>query len=130
MKKSFKNSIVIISSLAFMSFMLFAFTPSYQKPWNIPAEYNVKKNNVKADPTTLKAGEATFGKYCKACHGAKGLGNTKVPSFATPAFKKQVAGIVYYKAIIGNKQGGMPNFEQKITNETDRWSLVNYLYTL
>jgi mono/diheme cytochrome c family protein len=133
MKKSLKNTITIISSLVFMSFIFFAFTPGDQKPWNIPAKYKSMKNPVKSDPTSINAGKAIYAKHCKSCHGAKGLGDgpkattlkAKIPSFATKEFKSQVPGETYYKAIIGMDE--MPNFEKKILDESERWSLVNYL---
>lgn len=129
MKKSFRNSIAIFSSLAFMSFIFFSFTPAHQSPWNIPANYKSMKNTVKSDPKSIEAGKAAFTKMCKSCHGVKGTGSAKIPSFATPAFKKQTAGEIYYKSIVGMKTAGMPNFEKKILEENERWSLVNYLLT-
>lgn len=136
MKNSLKNSITIISSLVFMSFIFFAFTPGNQKAWNIPAKYKTMKNPVKADATNIAAGKATYSKHCKACHGVKGLGDgpkapslkTKVPSFASKAFKSQAPGEIYYKATFGMDE--MPNFEKKILDESERWALVNYLGTL
>ena len=94
------------------------------------------KNPVKSDATSINAGKATFAKHCKSCHGAKGLGDgpkattlkTKVPSFASKAFKSQAPGEIYYKAIIGMDE--MPNFEKKILDESERWSVVNYLGSL
>ena len=136
MNKLFKNSTVIISSLIFMSFMLFAFAPGNQKPWNVPAKYKSMKNPAKADVASINAGKEIFAKHCKSCHGAKGLGDgpkaatlkTKVPSFASKAFKSQAPGEIYYKAIIGMDE--MPNFEKKILDESERWSVVNYLGSL
>jgi mono/diheme cytochrome c family protein len=136
MKNSFRKSIVIISSLVFMSSIFFAFTPGYQKPWNIPAKYKTMKNPVKSDATSINAGKALYAKHCKSCHGAKGLGDgtkaatlkTKIPSFATKEFKGLPAGEVYYKAIIGMDE--MPNFEKKILDDSERWSVVNYILSL
>ena len=119
-----------------MSFIFFAFTPGDQKPWIIPAKYKSMKNPVKSDPTSINAGKAVFAKHCKSCHGAKGLGDgpkattlkTKIPSFATKAFKGQAPGELYFKSIIGMDE--MPNFEKKILDESERWSLVNYIGSL
>jgi len=136
MKNSINKSIVIISSLVFISFIFFAFTPGYQKPWDVPAKYKTMKNPVKSDPTSITTGKATYAKHCKACHGVKGLGDgpkagslkTKVPSFASKAFKSQAPGEIYYKMVFGREE--MPNFEKKILDESERWSVVNYLGSL
>ena len=135
MNKLFKSSTVIISSLIFMSFMLFAFAPGNQKPWNIPAKYKSMKNPVKSDPTSINAGKALYAKHCKSCHGGKGIGDgpkaaslkTKINSFASKDFKAQAPGEKYYESIVGRDE--MPNFEKKILDESERWSVVNYLDT-
>jgi len=135
MKKSIKKGVVVISSMVFMSVILLAFTPGIQKPWNVPAKYKSMKNPVKNDQASINAGKATYAKHCKSCHGAKGLGDgpkattlkTKIPSFATKEFKARANGDVYYQTIIGRDE--MPNFEKKILDESERWNLVNYLYS-
>jgi mono/diheme cytochrome c family protein len=135
MNKFFKNSTVIISSLIFMSFMLFAFTPGDQKPWNVPAKYKSMKNSVKSDPTSINAGKAIYAKHCKSCHGGKGLGDgpkaaslkSKIRSFASKEYKSQTPGEKYYESFVGRDE--MPNFEKKVLDESDRWSLINYIDT-
>ena len=135
MNKLFKNSTVIISSLIFMSFMLFAFAPGNQKPWNVPAKYKSMKNTVKSDPASINAGKALYAKHCKSCHGGKGLGDgpkaaslkTKIRSFASKDFQGQAAGEKYYESFVGRDE--MPNFEKKVLDESDRWSIINYLDT-
>lgn len=103
-------------------------------PWNIPANYKTMKSTVKAgDPSINTVGKDLFAKHCKSCHGAKGLGDgpksaslkTLVPSFASAKFKAQTLGEVYYQTMIGRDE--MPNFEKKITDQGDRWALVNYI---
>lgn len=133
MKKLFKNGSIIISAMVVMSFMLFAFTPGNQKPWTVPAKYKSMKNLVKSDPASINTGKALFAKHCKSCHGGKGLGDgpkaaslkTKIRSFASKEFKTQTAGEKYYESFVGRDE--MPNFEKKILDETDRWSLINYI---
>lgn len=133
MKKLFKNGTIIISSMVIMSFMLFAFTPSNQKPWTVPAKYKSMKNTVKSDDASKNAGKALYAKHCKSCHGAKGLGDgpkaaslkTKIRSFASKEYKGQTPGEKYYESFIGRDE--MPNFEKKILDESDRWSLINYI---
>jgi len=135
MKKLFKNSSIIISAMVIMSFMLFAFTPGNQKPWNVPAKYKSMKSPVKSDPTSINTGKALYAKQCKSCHGGKGIGDgpkaaslkTKIMPFASKDFKAQTAGEKYYESFVGRDE--MPNFEKKILDESDRWSLINYIDT-
>ena len=135
MKKLFQNGTIILSTLVFMSFMLFSFTPSDQKPWNVPATYKSKKNPVKNDAASQNVGKALYAKHCKSCHGAKGLGDgpkaaslkTKIRSFASKEYKAQTPGEKYYESFVGRDE--MPNFEKKILDENDRWSLINYMDT-
>lgn len=103
-------------------------------PWTIPANYKSMKSTVKAgDPSINNVGKDLYAKHCKSCHGSKGLGDgpksaslkTEIPSFATPKFKAQPDGEVYYQAIIGRDE--MPNFEKKIPDVSDRWALVAYI---
>ncbi|MCK5078398.1 MAG: cytochrome c, partial [Bacteroidales bacterium] len=70
------------------------------------------------------------------CHGNKGLGDgpkakqleTFPGSFATETFQDDTDGEMYFKSIIGRDE--MPNYEKKITDDEDRWAIINYLRTL
>ncbi len=106
-------------------------------PWTIPAKYKSMKSTVKAgDPTIASVGKTMFAQHCKSCHGAKGLGDgpksatlkTIVPSFADAKFKAQSDGDVYFMSFNGRDE--MPNFEKKITDESDRWAVVAYIKSL
>ena len=118
-----------------MSFMFFAFTPNDQKPWSIPAKYKSMKNTVKSDDASKNAGKVIYAKHCKSCHGSKGLGDgpkavslkTKIRPFNSKEFKSQTIGEKYYQSIIGRDE--MPNFEKKILDESERWSVINYIET-
>ena len=77
-----------------------------------------------------------YNKHCKSCHGSLGLGDgpkakqleTHCGDFSTDEFQSQTDGELYYKSFIGRDE--MPNFEKKITDEEDRWSVINFLRTL
>lgn len=106
-------------------------------PWNIPAKYKTMKSTVKpADASVMTTGKELYNKHCKSCHGSKGLGDgpksatleTLVPPFNTKNFTAQTDGEIYYQTFIGRDE--MPNFEKKITDEGDRWALVNFIRTL
>ncbi len=128
-------------SIAFLlgSFILFSFTLVQQqkgKEWPTPDKYAKMKNTVKADDKSIAAGKALWNKYCKSCHGSKGLGDgTKAAglktfpgNFASKEFKALPDGAIYYRSFIG--RGEMPNYEKSIPDEEDRWHLVNFMKSL
>ncbi|HPG33272.1 MAG: cytochrome c [Lentimicrobium sp.] len=106
-------------------------------PWTIPAKYKTMKSTIKAtDPSVMTTGKELYNKNCKSCHGSKGLGDGPksasleyiVPPFNSKAFSAQTDGDLYYKSFVGRKE--MPNFEKKVTDEADRWAIVNFIRTL
>jgi mono/diheme cytochrome c family protein len=114
----------------------FAFTSNgFQKPWDVPAKYKTMKNPVKSDATSINTGKTLFAKHCKACHGAKGAADgpkaatlkSKMRSMASKEYKGQTPGEKYYKSFIGRDE--MPNFEKKVLDETERWSIINFMDT-
>ena len=77
-----------------------------------------------------------YSKHCKSCHGTKGLGDgtkaedidTPIGDFTDPAFSSQSDGSLYYKTFFGRDD--MPGFNKKITDEEEKWLLVNYVRSL
>jgi mono/diheme cytochrome c family protein len=133
MKTSKRIAAVILTTVLFIAANV-AMAQKAGGPWTIPANYKAKKTTIKAgDPSINSTGKSLFTQHCKSCHGAKGLGDgpksatlkTVVPSFATPKFKGQADGDVYFQAFVGRDE--MPNFEKKITDEADRWAVVAYI---
>jgi mono/diheme cytochrome c family protein len=135
-----KNASFLLATL--VTCLLMAYSPvlSAQKagaPWTIPAKYKAMKNTVKpTDASVMTTGKELYNKHCKSCHGSKGLGDgpksatleTLVPPFNSKTFTAQADGEIYYQTFIGRDE--MPNFEKKITDEGDRWALVNFIRTL
>lgn len=109
--------------------------PADENNWPVPGKYKNMQNPFKADAESIGIGKTLFSKYCKSCHGSKGLGdgskatylNTNIRSFKSVAFKAQKPGEIYYKSFIGRNE--MPNFEKKIPDDEDRWAIINYLMT-
>lgn len=105
-------------------------------PWVVPEKYKKMKNPVKSDAASIAAGKAIFVKHCKSCHGTKGLGDgskaaqlkTDCGNFSKADFQSQSDGAIFYKTNEG--RGDMPSFKKKLPDETDVWSVVNYLRTL
>jgi mono/diheme cytochrome c family protein len=136
MKSLLKSKALIILSVVSVSILLFAFTPAIQEEWEIPAKYQKMKNPTTADDANLLTGKTLYKKHCKSCHGSKGLGDgpkaenleTPIRSLKDKEYKAQADGVKYYKSFIGRDE--MPNFEKKITDEEDRWFIINYMETL
>ncbi len=136
MKNSNRLAALIITAIIFIAANV-AMAQKPGGPWTIPAKYKSMKSTVKAgDPSINKIGKDLYAKHCKSCHGSKGLGDgtksaslkTAIPSFATPAFKGEADGIVYFQTFIGRDE--MPNFEKKVPDEADRWALIAYIKSL
>jgi mono/diheme cytochrome c family protein len=105
-------------------------------PWETPAKFKTMKNPVKTtDAEAIANGKALYAKHCKSCHGAKGLGDgakaatlkTTAGDFSSKEFQAYTDGEMFYKITAGRDE--MPAYDKKITDEADRWALVNYLRT-
>jgi mono/diheme cytochrome c family protein len=131
------NSIITVITVAI--FMLAFTIPQDQKkpgPWEIPSKYQKMENPYKDDASLEKVGKMLWAKHCKSCHGNMGIGDgpkakqleTFPGDFSTEDFQKQTDGVLYYKSFIGRDE--MPNFEKKITDEEDRWAIINFIRTM
>jgi mono/diheme cytochrome c family protein len=96
------------------------------------------KNPVASSPDSIKAGAASFGKYCKFCHNADAKGNGPMapkdthPSDLTDA--KWDRGSTDGEIFLVIKDGAGPKFDMKgfKSKMTDQeiWNVVNYLHSL
>ena len=129
--KTFKTLTII----GILALSLNSFTSIAQEPWTVPEKYENMKNPT--DPEVdLAIGKSLYSKHCKSCHGKEGYGDGpkadeldgELGDFTTEDFQKQSDGALYYKSIIGRDD--MPEFTKKITEEEDRWLIINYLRTL
>ena len=60
--------------------------------------------------------------------GPKSTGlSTTCPDLTKPNFQKQTDGEIFYK--ITNGRDEMPAFAKKITEDNDKWAIVNYIRT-
>jgi mono/diheme cytochrome c family protein len=134
MKAKFFITILITGFIA-LSFTLKSPFQNKPKPWAVPDAAKNKKNPVKADDQTLATGKALWGKHCKSCHGAKGLGDgskaaqldTEPGNFSLAETQAQSDGSLFYKVSEGRDD--MPKFSKKIPDEDDRWAVVNFVRT-
>lgn len=134
-----KKQFLLISTIVLGSFVLLAMTVNEldtQDPWEAPAKYQKMKNPYLDDADAGKIGRILYSKHCKSCHGTKGLGDgtkaedidTPIGDFTDPAFSSQSDGSLYYKTFFGRDD--MPGFNKKITDEEEKWLLVNYVRSL
>ena len=114
------RKLIIINSI-----VVFVIATAFVSGIVIPSEYKTKKNPVKTSATSVSAGKDLFTSKCKSCHGLDGKKNG---DFTSAEFKKNTDGNIYYMSIVGG--GKMPNFEKKITDENDKWNLVNYVKSM
>ncbi len=133
-KSNFKNQMLVIILIATIG--LYSFTFFQTKPWNVPDSFAKKTNPVKSDGESLQTGKELWAKHCQSCHGKKGAGDgtkaaeleTEMQDFAKEVVQKQSDGALFYKIVEGRDE--MPTFKKKIPDESDMWSVVNYIRTM
>ncbi len=133
MKKFIKSNWLVFGSIIVFGFVLLAFSPDPQDIWEVPEEYKSMKNPAKVNKESIAIGKSLYNTHCKSCHGSTGKGDgriassleTPMRSLAAPEYKSQKDGEKYFKSFIGRDE--MPNFEKKITDEEDRWFIINYV---
>lgn len=121
-------------TLLIVTFISVGFTTT--DGWNIPEKYSKMKNTLTPNADNISVGKILYNKHCKSCHGAKGYGDgpkaanieSTMRSLASKEYKSQSDGVKYYKSFVGKDE--MPNFEKKILDESERWSIINYMETL
>lgn len=137
MKNSFTFAIMAIFGMFFM--LSFVQPPEQKKgaAWDIPAEYKNKANPHADDASLERLGRNTYTRHCRSCHGRAGMGDgpmsNQLKTFAGDFSHKEWHekyndGELYYMSIVGRDE--MPNYEKLITDEEERWAVVNYLRTL
>jgi mono/diheme cytochrome c family protein len=127
----YKNLFSILILIIFLS----AFAYQDKKPWPVPEKFNKMANPVAFNDESIKAGKELWAKHCQSCHGKSGLGDgskaaqlkTEPGDFSQGGFQKQPDGAIFYKLSEGRED--MPSFKKKLTDDEDRWQLVNYVRT-
>jgi mono/diheme cytochrome c family protein len=102
------------------------------------AEAKKLKNPVPSTAASIAAGEKSYQKFCKHCHGETGKGDgPQAPIGSTPSNftdnkwdHGDSAGEIFTVISEGAGKGSpMKSFKTKLT-EKEMWELVNYLRTL
>jgi mono/diheme cytochrome c family protein len=129
------NSIVI--GLVGLSAAMFAAGVKGQQLGGNP-EARKMKNPVPATPESIAAGQQTFQKYCKFCHGADAKGNGPMapkdthPSDLTDDKWDRGSSDGEIFVVISEGAGPkfqMKGFKSKLTAQ-EMWNVVNYLRSL
>jgi mono/diheme cytochrome c family protein len=131
------RNLKIIVLLGVFSLVLYSFTSIIQDKWIVPNEYTSMKNPTdQTDKENLSIGKSLYSKHCKSCHGKEGYGDGSkaaeqegdLGDFSSSEFQSQTDGELYYKSTMGRND--MPEFDKKISEDEDRWLIVNYIRTL
>lgn len=125
---------IVVGSLALLSMTILK--SDLQDDWKVPAKYEKMKNPFANAADEDKIGRIMYSKHCKSCHGSKGKGDgkkaasvdTPIGDFTDGSVKNQTDGALYYKSFTGRDD--MPSFEKKISDEEERWLVINYLRSL
>ena len=98
------------------------------------------KNPVAADAASIAAGQALYAKYCRACHGATGLGDGPGAAALKDVKPANLADATWDHGSSDGEiftviQKGIPPrlamnaFEGRL-NDTQIWNIVNYVKSL
>ncbi len=125
----------LITIIGAVVFTLYSFTTIVQEKWKVPAKYETMKNPVPAN-TDKAIGKSLYAKHCQSCHGKQGYGDGPkaneqkgdLGDFSTAEFQAQSDGALFYKTTFGRND--MPNYDKKMSDDEDRWLVVNYMRTL
>ncbi len=140
MNKFSLEKVFSVVTVIFLIVVLSGFsTPQGQKkgkPWSVPEKYKTMKNPYKGNKRDLKMGKMLYSKYCKSCHGSKGLGDgsksaqlkTFPGDFTTEKFQAYTDGELYYMITEGRDE--MKSYSKKIPDEEDIWGVIDYLRTM
>lgn len=98
-----------------------------------------RRTPVPFDAVSIANGAMLFNENCVTCHGPQGKGNgilsrtmsTMLPDMLIePHVEAHTAGDIYHWITYGMKDTDMPGFADKLTDEEDRWDLVNFFHAL
>jgi len=140
MNKINMNKLLGLFTLVILLGTLMAFMiPQGQKQgakWEISQKYKKMVNPYKGNKSDLKMGKMLYSKYCKSCHGSKGLGDgsksaqlkTHPGDFSSAKFQAYTDGELYYMVTVGRDE--MKSYSKKITDDEDIWGVISYLRTL
>ena len=128
------KSMLTIAAIATFAFALVSLTVPQDK-WEVPEKYKTMENEYAGDDED-GIGEELYDQHCKSCHGKEGYGDgtkaneldTEMRDLTSEEVQEQNDGELFYKSFIGRDE--MPNFEKKVSDDEDRWMVINYMRAL
>ncbi|MFT4849168.1 MAG: mono/diheme cytochrome c family protein [Sediminicola sp.] len=125
----------LITFIGAIVFALYSFTTLVQNEWVVPEKYVNMKNPVPVN-TDKAIGKSLYSKHCQSCHGKQGYGDGSkadeqegdLGDFSTAEFQAQSDGALFYKTTFGRDD--MPNYDKKMSDDEDRWLIVNHMRSL
>ena len=138
-KVSVNNLIGLFALILFIGTLTAFMAPQNQKKgakWVIPERFVKIKNPYKGNKRDLKMGRMLYSKFCKSCHGSKGLGDgsralelkTFPGDFSTAKFQAFSDGELYYIVTVGKDE--MKSYSKKIPDKENIWAIISYLRTM
>jgi len=127
----------MITGLVFVCVAFLTVSTSGQTPGGNP-EAKKTKNPVASTPASITAGQATYQKYCKFCHGddAKGDGSmapkdTHPPNLIDNVWDRGASDGEIFAVL---QDGAGPKFDMKGYKgkmpDQDLWNVINYLRSI
>jgi len=104
--------------------------------WKAPARQAKRSNPIASDDASIAAGKILYEQQCQSCHGKGGKGDgpaakdlpKKCGDLSDPKLWSQTDGALFWKITEGRTP--MPGYEKLLTDENDRWKVINYIRTL
>jgi mono/diheme cytochrome c family protein len=132
----FKNAVRVLSVVALCGGLFMMGHAQKTVKWDAPEKAKTVKNPAAGNAASVATGKDLYAKHCRSCHGKEGLGDgpkaatlgVSCSDFSTKEFKAQTDGEIFYK--ITNGKDKMPAYSKTISEDADRWALVNYIRTL
>jgi mono/diheme cytochrome c family protein len=130
-----KKTVVTITAVSVMFFLLGGFNSLAQEKWVAPASADEIVNPLKNDANAAESGKKIYKVLCVICHGAKGKGDgaagagltPKPTNLTTAEVQSQTDGAIFWKMEEGRPP--MASYKTAVP-EKNRWEIINYIRTL
>lgn len=104
--------------------------------WKAPARQARRQNPVPSDEKSIAQGKLIYQQQCLPCHGTTGKGDgpaakdlpKKSGDLSDAKMWMQSDGALFWKITEGRSP--MPGFEKLLSDDNDRWKVINYIRTL
>lgn len=120
--------LVLLISMPLIAVALLLMGAGQFPEWPVPADQASVQNPVPLSPKALSNGRTLYETQCKACHGAKGLGDGAIPAanLVSEESLAQSDGAHFWKLQQG--RGQMPSFAALPAEQL--WEVIHYIRSL